>query len=1340
MAEAGTPETPSAGAERDDVTGGPSTHGPQRDLESHTESADPTQRVDENEGRSFGRYLAHGTLARGGMGEVLSAWDPSLERALALKVMRKTARLDDTRGRNRFLDEAQIGAQLDHPGIVPVHDLGRDANDQPYFTMRLVEGRTLQQILVQLHAGDEDWNLVRVLGILLKVCEAMAFAHDRGIVHRDLKPANIMVGHYGEVYVMDWGLAHKISEDDPHDMRPVVPELLNLAGTAGESPVMTMQGDVIGTPAFMSPEQALGRMDDLGPRTDVYAAGAILYHLATGQMPHVSPNEQVSGAEVWRRVRKGPPQPIAEMAPSMPSELVAICEKAMSREVAGRYPDMAALAEDLRAFLEGRVVSAHRTGAVAEFLKWVQRNRTAAVTITASLAIVVIGSLTAASMLSQTNAELEDARDRALDGVRSTQAALERESAARLTAERAAEREELLRKQALLATENEKAAHHEADLATAREAEARQQAERAEQSALWQAYRANIAAASAHLELGDVGDAQVRLDACEDSLSGWERDVLELRQNTALKTWKADQPAGILTLALSPDGTLVASGGSVASLPVRDLASGKLVADAPMPGRDYVLDLAFTADGRRLIVATGESSFSLRDAITGVQLMRMTGHGGVVNAVAADPRGELFASASDDGTARLWDATTGEVLSVLTHSSAVIELAFKHDGSELATAGETGVVSIWNTRTGRRIQRLMGHTDVVKAVAFYPSGDRLLSGGNDGFLQVWDLSEGEALFALDAGSAVVDVAVSPDGTRLLGGCDDGSLRLWDAARGDSLAILRGHLGPVVSVAFTVDGSEIVSGSRDMTLRLWDEVVRAGPVRLPGHAGISTTVAFSAAGDLIASGSFDRRVLIREAASGDVVQILEGHNERIMSLTFALDGQRLASADYNGRVQLWDTTRGVLMTTLLEGAQRIAFVTASPDGSQLATASGGRGNSSFAGTRLLAPLAGEREIVLYDAATGAVQSTLPGQRYGTTVVGYSGDGRLLASGSQGGGIALWDTGTGELLVTLSEEPVLGLDPKLPPVSALALDEHGKTIVSAHLSRLYSLVVWDGETGEPRHFLGGQDNRVWSVVLTPDGSRMLSTGEDNTVRVWDTLTGEHLLTLTEPDLAGLWLTLRRDGRRLITTGRDGSLVVWDTDVEDARVLWAGSARREKARHVVAGLLDQYMLPELARGAVLGQNLSNDLRTTVLQQLAGAPEPSTRELNRTGWEVARIPGRPLDEYAWALALCEAAVARQPDHAGSSNTLGLCQYRLQRYDEALATLARADALNASGAGTYNRAHDQLVLAMCLAQLERGREADELWARATESMGGSTDPQLLELRAEAEQLLLAGP
>jgi serine/threonine protein kinase/Tfp pilus assembly protein PilF len=336
-------------------------------------------------------YQVLGFLGSGGMGVVYEARDAKLGRVVALKTAHADLAGVHSSVRERFLAEARIAAVLEHPGVVPVHDLLTGTAGEPCYTMKLVRGHTLKDAIERYHAssGDRAVEQQRLLSAYLTVVRTMAFVHSKGIIHRDLKPANVVLGDYGETVILDWGLAKVLGTSDGE------------AGSspAGPSPDLTARGDVLGTPSFMAPEQAAGRTDEVNERSDVYALGAMLFQILTGRAPYTGG----SAAEVLAKIRAtDPPRPRA-VVPAVPRALEAVCVKSLARRPADRYPGAAALAADVERFLAGEPVSAYPEGVAERAARWGRRHRTlVAVGGVASL-ITLLGGATGLYLLDRSD-------------------------------------------------------------------------------------------------------------------------------------------------------------------------------------------------------------------------------------------------------------------------------------------------------------------------------------------------------------------------------------------------------------------------------------------------------------------------------------------------------------------------------------------------------------------------------------------------------------------------------------------------------------------------------------------------------------------------------------------------------------------------------------------------------------------------------------------------------------------------------------------------------------------------------------------------------------------------
>jgi len=388
------------------------------------------------------KYVIQGELSRGGMGMILRAVERDIRREVAMKVMITTP---DEEHKARFIEEAQVTGQLEHPNIVPVHDLGVDADGRIFFTMKLVQGKSLEQILDELdtdsRVAKRKYSLARLLHIYVSICHAIAFAHAKGVVHRDLKPANVMVGDFGEVLVMDWGLAKigavrgsaRASSDSARStsaqmqtvQAAVDAELaqrvtsLRYESDSGA----TMHGKVMGTPPYMPPEQARGRIGEIDERSDIYALGGILYEILTLKPPIAASSIK----RILQDVIRGRITPPESRAPEreIPRELSAIAMKALARRPRERYQTVEALREDIDLFLEGRAVSAKEDTPWEALVKMVKRNRTAslAIAVASLILLVVVGIAFQANVRARQRAEASEIEaQKALAAVQQEQA------------------------------------------------------------------------------------------------------------------------------------------------------------------------------------------------------------------------------------------------------------------------------------------------------------------------------------------------------------------------------------------------------------------------------------------------------------------------------------------------------------------------------------------------------------------------------------------------------------------------------------------------------------------------------------------------------------------------------------------------------------------------------------------------------------------------------------------------------------------------------------------------------------------------------------------------------
>jgi WD40 repeat protein/serine/threonine protein kinase len=1206
------------------------------------------------------RYRIGDELARGGMGAIMRVWDEDLRRNLAMKVMLSRGAKEDADSKtpldeeqlSRFLEEAQITGQLDHPGIVPVHDLGIDAEGRIFFTMRLVRGRELKEIFELAREGREGWTPTRVLQIILRVCEAMAFAHSKGVVHRDLKPPNVMVGRFGETYVMDWGLARVVGRTDSHNlalkkadaswMSLVRTERRDEKASDPDSPLITMDGDVVGTPSYMSPEQAEGRLDEVGPRSDVYSLGAMLYHMLAGHAPYVRAGERVSPHTVLARVLAGPPDPIGPQAEGMPDELVAICEKAMQRSPDARYDSMLDVAEDIQAFLENRVVRAYETGSVAEFRKWVSRNRMGAA-LAAGLIVTVLAS--AIGFGWQKNAQVD---------------ALSEEKQHTEAQKRRAE-------------DNFERAQNNAELAEERRIEAdrnRDQAERSEQLARRSGYTANVIAAAYSLEARDVVEARARLDACEAGLRNWEWEHVSLLAHPQIDLLsRLEAPA--VGLALAGDGKTVfavTQGGRVHAI---DRETSRRVAPFDVANPPY-LTL------RRGIVNAGLAYGS---------------HDGQFALVAADARTRLFDAATGEPTLTLPSSREGD-----GHSSFTTTVAFEPSGPRIATGAEDDLVLVWDTTDGSFLQRFAGHGQSVTRVAWSPDGSRIASVDVGGELHVWDTETGEELWSLLVHKSTLrDVLFDPQGEHVLCACSEGEVHAFEAATGVMTHVLGSHEGAVTRLAIDETGRFLASGSTDKTIRVRDLHPTWAPpapreVVLLGHEDDITGLAFVPGSPMLVSCSADKTVLLWDTRYGGAVTKQRYYVGRGEAIAVAHHpSQPLAVTTGSDRSAiLWNTDTNEVQRVLRGHERYVGAAAISPDGTRVLTGSGDktarlwdaetgallqvfRGHEKLVGTvvfdpagRWVATGSRDRRVRVWDAETGELLRVFPEQRRAVDALVVAPDSGVLIFGGGDGELTAWGQGTDLPTVTYSGGKRGALSAAISPDGAL---------LAAGFQDSRAL-VWDARTGEHLLTLTGHSMSVGAIAFSPDGSRLVTGSLDRTLRLWDTVSGSSLLVFDLQELANGGMsrsvTFSPDGERILASSTSGDTLVFETAPTKGRRarLKAAQDLRDQAReHVDAYFEDLFYRGEVVAALQRDARLTDEVREVAIR-MAVVRGNDPRLLDETTRQEVLPAGREAQLYRKALDRAEAASSFDAEDPGLRLTLGIAQYRTGALSAAAKTL----------------------------------------------------------------------
>ena len=1028
-------------------------------------------------------YELLGTLGQGGMGVVYKARDVQLKRLVAIKMIRAgaNARTDELA---RFRVEAEAVARLQHPNIVQIHGIG-DHDGLPFVVLEFVNGGSLDKRVNGTPLLTRD--AARIVEVLARATQA---AHDGNIIHRDLKPANVLLTAEGIPKISDFGLAKRLEDE------------------AGR----TQTGDVMGTPSYMSPEQAAGRTDELGPATDIYALGAILYDLLTGRPPF----KATTPMETLRQVLDQEPVTPRQLNPAVDRDVETICLKSLSKSPARRYATASDLAEDLRRWLHGEPITARPVSRTERMMRWCRRNpMVSSLIATAAILLVAVAVVSTVSAV-----QLNDLANRERNEATRANNEMKRANNETETAKREKAKALDLAKDNAMLAEKEKTARVKADLSS-------DDALRQTKLAKRHLYNARMNLAQSAWEGGNVGQTVALLDlyrpaagkeTSPDDLRGFEWYYWDRLCHSELLSLKghADEVNGV---AFSLDGSRLASAAGDRTVKLWHATTGEEM--LTLKGHTgIVTSVAFCPDDKRLASASYDKTVKVWNATSGQEMLTLKGHTDIVTSVAFCPDDKRLASASHDKTVKVWNATSGqEMLTLKGHAGWVRSVAFSLDGNRLASASSDQTVKVWDAASGQEMLTLKGHDHDVLSVAFSPDGKWLASASQDETVKVWDAMSGQEMLTLKGYTA--GVVFSPDGKRLAAAAADRTVKIFDAMSGQLVLTLKGHTGRVNSVAFTADGKRLASASRDQTVKVWDATSGQETFTLDTqHNNALTSVSLSPDGKRLASASGDPTVKVWNATTRTELLKLKGHKGQVWCVAFNANGKHLASGGYDKTVKVWDVASGEILLDLNGHTSQVKSVAFSPDGKRLASASG--------------VLRQTGEIIVWDAASGHELLTLKGHTAAVKCVAFSPDGKRLASGSEDLTVKVWDAASGQEMFTLKGHAGW--------IRSVAFSVDGKRLASASLDG--TVKVWDSTSCQETLTLNGHVSEVWSVAFSPDGKRLASASSDRTVKVWDAMSGQETLTLKGHTGTVVSVAISPDGKRLMSGSQDHTVKMWGT----------------------------------------------------------------------------------------------------------------------------------------------------------------------------------------------------
>lgn len=541
-------------------------------------------------------------------------------------------------------------------------------------------------------------------------------------------------------------------------------------------------------------------------------------------------------------------------------------------------------------------------------------------------------------------------------------------------------------------------------------------------------------------------------------------------------------------------------------------------------------DAEFSPDGKRIVTASDDKTARIWDARTGAQLLVLEGHTDRLWAASFSPDGTRVITAANDGTARLWDAGSGKLIAVLKgHEDAVTIANFSADGARIVTASDDGTARVWNGLTGASVAVLKGHGGVVLDAVFSPDGSLVATASTDRTARIWRTETGAQLGVLKGHTDFVNsVAFSPDGKRVVTASWDRTARIWDVATAAATPFSAKHEGRIWYAVFSPDGKRVVTASEDHTAGIWRADTGELIALLKGHEGWVTSAAFSPDGALVLTGSDDQTARLWEGNTGAALGVLRLHDGIINWTSFSPDGRQVLTASQDATAALWNTETAAAGSVLAPYPQGDAggappqapmkamnFAEFSPDGSRIVTA-------SF-----------DKTARIWDARTNTVLRVLTGHTDTVWSARFSPDGKRIVTSSDDHTARVWDADSGAELLPPLQHPAR--------VDYAAFSPDGRKIITAADDNIAR--IWDAATGKQLVDLRGHEHWVTSAVFSPDGKRVVTASYDNTARVWDAESGKQLLTLSGHTGRLNGAAFSPDGKRIVTAAWDDTARVWD-----------------------------------------------------------------------------------------------------------------------------------------------------------------------------------------------------